>query len=100
MTQDSKIIPIPAEGSTPADAARAWQQPREVSLEEVTDAIVRLSRIDECTLLALASEGKLWTVFPYAATHKGTPEPEAWNDVQEAPSRMLTDEEHEKWLRE
>jgi len=98
MTHDSKIIPASAEGLTPAEMARAWNRPREVSLEEVTDAIVHLSRIDESTLLALASEGKLGTVFPYAATHDATPEPEAWDDVQEAPGRTLTDEEHEKWL--
>lgn len=98
MTQDSKIVPVPAEGSTPAEVARTWRQPREVSLEEVAAAIVRLSRIDEATLFGLASEGKLWTVFPYAATHERAPEPEAWNDVQEAPSRTLTDAEHEKWL--
>ena len=99
MTHDSKIIPASAEGLTPAEMARAWNRPREVSLEEVTDAIVHLSRIDESTLLALASEGKLWTVFPYATTHDATPEPEAWDDVQEAPGLTLTDEEHEKWLR-
>lgn len=100
MTQDAKIVPIPAEGAAPVDVARAWQQPREVSLEEVADAIVRLSRFDEGMLFALASEGKLWTVFPYAATHAAAPEPEAWDEVQEAAGRAPTDEEHEKWLRE
>ncbi|MPZ43616.1 MAG: hypothetical protein GEV05_09480 [Betaproteobacteria bacterium] len=98
MTQDSKIIPV--EGSKSGDIARAWQRPREISLEEVTDAIVRLSCTDEVTLFTLASEGKLWTIFPYAATYQGVPETEAWDDVQEAPNRTLTDEEHEKWLRE
>lgn len=100
MTHDSKIIPASSEGLTPAEMAHAWHRPREVTLEEVTDAIVHLSRINESTLFALASEGKLWTVFPYAATHDATPEPEAWNDVQEAPGRALSDEEHEKWLRD
>lgn len=100
MAQDAKIVPISPQTSAAADVARDWQQPREVSLEEVAEAIVRLSRIDEGTLFALASEGKLWTVFPYTATHPGAAEPEAWSDVQEAPGRMLTDEEHEQWLRE
>ena len=100
MAEDAKVVPVPEEASTAAEVARVWQRPREVSLEEVADAIVRLSRVDEGTLFALASEGKLWTVFPYTATHAGVAEPEAWNDVREAPGRTLTDEEHEKWLRE
>ena len=87
MSRDVKVVPVPPGTSMPADVLRHWQQPREISLEEVVDAIIRLSRIDEGKLFALASEGKLWTVFPYTAALAETPEPEAWDDVEEAPAR-------------
>ncbi len=100
MTHDVKVVPLHPSVSAPADALSNWQQPREVTLEEVADAIIRLSRMDEAEVFTLASEGMLWTMFPYTAAHPQTPEPEAWDDVEEAPGRLLTDEEHERWLRE
>ena len=43
MAEDAKVVPVSEEASTAAEVARVWQRPREVSLEEVADAIVRLS---------------------------------------------------------
>lgn len=47
MTHDVKVVPLHPSVSAPADALSNWQQPREVTLEEVADAIIRLSRMDE-----------------------------------------------------
>ena len=99
MTSEIKVVPVSSKTSL-IDPEKLWKQPREVSLEEVANAIVRLAKIDEGKIFSLASEGKLWTVFPYAATYPGVAEPEAWGDTKEAPGRALTDEEHARWLKE
>lgn len=75
-----------------------WREPREVTLEEVTDAIIKLSFIDETTLLEHASKGELAKLLPYAVVEAESPQFEAWGDVAEVSERALTDEEHERWL--
>ena len=82
-----------------ASGTADWREPREVTLEEVTDAIIKLSFIDETTLLEHASKGELASLLPYALVEAESPQLEAWDDVAEAPEHALTDEEHERWLR-
>lgn len=76
-----------------------WHEPRELVLDEVANVIIKLSQIDEATLLEHASKGELASLLPYTVVASEAPQLEAWEDVVEAPDRELTDEEHERWLR-
>jgi hypothetical protein len=84
---------------TSATATADWREPRELAFEEVADAIIKLSTIDETTLLEHAGNGDLASLLPYTVVGSESPQLEAWDDVAEAPGRSLSDEEHERWLR-
>lgn len=84
---------------TSTTAVADWHEPRELVLDEVADAIIKLSQIDEATLLEHASKGELASLLPFTVVATEAPQLEAWDDVVDAPDRELTDEEHERWLR-
>ncbi|ODT85755.1 MAG: hypothetical protein ABS69_00575 [Nitrosomonadales bacterium SCN 54-20] len=69
------------------------------SLDEITEAILSLAEKDEVDILKFASEGRLKEIFPYKMRVSHAPELESWDDVIEAPTRPLTDEEYKQFLR-
>src|SRR6266404_8954886 len=72
------------------------------TLEDVVSAIIALGRYDELELFQLVSGGKLQQVFPFrlrTSISDPIPELDRWEDVVKAPSRALTDDEYEGFLR-
>ena len=72
---------------------------RVAMVDEVVNAIVAIARIPEAELAARISDGDLRSLFPFRAKNDEIPGLRRFADIEEAPSRALTDEEYEAFMR-
>lgn len=92
MPQQGEFVTIPSD----VDSS---DQLRGASVDEVVEAIVALSRLDEAELAERVASGKLNEMFPFRIRDGETPALRPFSEVEEAPTRALTDEEYLRFLR-
>ena len=69
-----------------------------VALGEVVEAIIVLSSLNEVDLADLVSSGALKKRFPFKVSDTEQPL-SRFDDIEEAPSRSLSDVEYQRFLR-
>jgi hypothetical protein len=74
-------------------------QERVAVVDEVVSAIVKIAQMPEAELATRISDGELRSLFPFRVKNDKIPALRRFADIQEAPSRALTDEEYEAFMR-
>lgn len=72
---------------------------RGASVDEVVAAIEALSHLDEAELAERAASGKLREMLPFRIRDGETLRLRPFSEVEEAPTRALTDDEYLRFLR-